>query len=144
MKKDPSPFAWHAIALGVFIAICLAYFSPMLEGKRMNTPGDTMQYLGMSHEKKTYENKSDEVILWTNSMFGGMPTYLIGAPLPPVPLRFVNRIFLLYGRVRPLSFILLYLVGFYIAMVVFGVRPQLAILSLEYTLHFEEGSSWEA
>ena len=127
MKKNPSPLAWHLIALGVFLVISLAYFSPMLEGKRMKTPGDTMQYQGMSHEKTTYENRSDEAILWTNSMFGGMPTYLIGAPAPPVLLRAVNRVFQLDGKARPLSFILLYMIGFYIAMIAFGVRPELGI-----------------
>ena len=127
MKKHPSPLAWHAIALGIFIGISLIYCSPMLDGKKMITPGDTMQHQGMSHEKTTYESKSDEAILWTNSMFGGMPTYLIGAPQPPWLLKTLNRIFLLYGKVRPLSFILLYLVGFYIALIAFGVRPQLSI-----------------
>jgi hypothetical protein len=81
----------------------------------------------MSSEKTAYESQSDEAILWTNSMFGGMPTYLIGAPLPPLFLKTLNRIFLLYGKVRPLNFILLYLVGFYIALIAFGVRPQLSI-----------------
>jgi hypothetical protein len=127
MKKNPSPLAWHAIALGVFIGISLIYFSPMLEGKRMSTPGDTMQYQGMSSEKTAYENRSDEAILWTNSMFGGMPTYLIGAPKPPWLLKTLNRIFLLNGKLRPLSFILLYLIGFYITLIAFGVRPQLSI-----------------
>jgi hypothetical protein len=60
-------------------------------------------------------------------MFGGMPTYLIGAPQPPWFLKILNRIILLYGKARPLSFILLYLVGFYIALIAFGVRPQLSI-----------------
>jgi len=127
MKKNPSPLAWHAVALGIFLVISLIYCSPLLEGKKMITPGDTMQHQGMSHEKVTYESTSDEAILWTNSMFGGMPTYLIGAPQPPWLLKTLNRIFLLYGKIRPLSFILLYLVGFYITIIAFGVRPQLSI-----------------
>ena len=127
MKKNPSQLAWHTIALGIFLGISLVYFSPMLDGKKMSTPGDTMAHQGMSSEKTAYERQSDEAILWTNSMFGGMPTYLIGAPLPPLFLKTLNRIFLLYGKVRPLSFILLYLVGFYIALIAFGVRPQLSI-----------------
>jgi len=86
-----------------------------------------LQHQGMSNEKTAYESQSDEAILWTNSMFGGMPTYLIGAPSPPWFLKTLNRIFLLYGKVRPLSFILLYLVGFYITLIAFGVRPELSI-----------------
>ena len=119
--------AWHAIAMGIFLVISLAYFSPMLEGKKMNTPGDTRQYQGMSSEMRTYGAQSDEAILWTNSMFGGMPTYLIGTPAAPKLLKKLNRIFLMGNKLRPLSFILLYLVGFYIIMIAFGVRPELSI-----------------
>ena len=77
MKYNPTPLAWHAIALGIFLAISLTYFSPMLDGKKMITPGDTRQFQGMASEKTAYEEQSDEAILWTNTMFGGMPTYLI-------------------------------------------------------------------
>ena len=128
MKNNPSPLAYHAIALAIFFAISLVYFSPMLEGKKMITPSDTRQYKGMASEKSAYEKQSDEAILWTNSMFGGMPTYLIGAPQPPYLLKHLNRIIVMHYKLRPLSFILLYLIGFYIAMIAFGVRPQLSII----------------
>ena len=128
MKNNLSPLTYHAIALAIFLAISLVYCSPMLDGKKMITPGDTRQFYGMASEKNAYEKESDEAILWTNSMFGGMPTYLIGSPQPPVILKTLNRLFVLKGRVRPLSFILLYLIGFYIALITFGVRPQLSII----------------
>lgn len=127
MKNNPSPITWHLIALGVFLVISMAYFNPMLSGKKFITPGDTRQFQGMSSEKSAYEKQSDEAILWTNSMFGGMPTFLISAPRPPALLRQLNNIFLMYHRLRPLSFIFLYMVGFYIASVAFGIRPQLRI-----------------
>ncbi len=128
MKYNPTPLAWHAIALGIFLAISMAYFSPMLDGKKMITPGDTRQFQGMASEKTAYEKQSDEAILWTNSMFGGMPTYLIGSPQPPRVTQIINSIFVLRGKARPLSFLLLYMVGFYIAITAFGVRPQLSII----------------
>ena len=128
MKNNPSPLAYHAIAMAIFLAISLIYFSPMLEGEKMNTPGDIRQHQGMSSEKTAYERQSDEAILWTNSMFGGMPTYLIGAPPPHWMLKYLNRIFLLTGKLRPLSFIMLYMIGFYITLIAFGVRPQLSII----------------
>ncbi len=128
MKNNLSPITWHAIAIGIFLLIGFAYFSPMLEGKKMNTPGDIRQHQGMASEKTAYEKKSDEAILWTNSMFGGMPTYLIGAPPPHWLLKYLNRIFLMGGKLRPLSFIMLYLIGFYIALIAFGVRPLLGII----------------
>ena len=90
MKNNLSPLAYHIIALVIFLFISLVYFSPMLEGKKMSTPGDTRQFQGMASEKTAYESQSDEAILWTNSMFGGMPTYLIGAPKAPGLLRSLN------------------------------------------------------
>jgi len=128
MKNNPSPIAYHAISLAVFLTISLAYFSPMLNGKKMITPGDTRQFQGMVSEKTAYEKQSDEAILWTNTMFGGMPTYLIGSPQPPRGLQIINSIFVLRGKARPLSFLLLYLIGFYILLNAFGVRPQLSII----------------
>lgn len=128
MKKNLSPTAWHGIALVIFLVIGLAYFSPMLQGKKMITPGDIRQHQGMASEKTAYEKLSDEAILWTNSMFSGMPTYLIGAPPPHWFLRQANRVFQLTGKPRPLSFLFLYMLGFYIALIAFKVRPELSIV----------------
>ena len=128
MKNNPSLLTYHAIAIAVFLAISLAYFSPMLDGKKMITPGDTRQFQGMSSEKTAYEKESDEAILWTNTMFGGMPTYLIGSPKPPKALHTIHGIFVLRNKVRPLSFLMLYMVGFYIVLTAFRVRPQLSII----------------
>ena len=128
MKKNPSATSWHFIALGIFFIISLGYFSPMLEGKKMTQPGDTRQFEGMASEINKYKDISDETILWTNSMFAGMPTYLIGATQPPAIIKAVNRVFVLGGRSRPLSFLVLYLVGFYIALTAFRVRPELRII----------------
>ncbi len=128
MKNNPSLLAYHAIALAVFLAISAAYFSPMLDGKKMITPGDTRQFQGSSSEKTAYEKESDEAILWTNTMFGGMPTYLIGSPRPPKVLHHIHGIFVLRNKVRPLSFLMLYMVGFYIVLTAFRVRPQLSII----------------
>jgi hypothetical protein len=127
MKKNLSPLTWHAIAIGVFLLISLAYFSPMLEGKKWNTPGDTRQYQGMAREIREYAKNTDEPILWTNGPFAGMPTYLISAPKAPEPLYSLNRAFLLGNKLRPLSFLLLYMIGFYIALNAFRVRPELSI-----------------
>ncbi len=128
MKNNPSLLAYHVIALAVFLAISAAYFSPMLDGKKMITPGDTRQFQGASSEKTAYEKESDEAILWTNTIFGGMPTYLIGSPRPPKVLHHIHGIFVLRNKVRPLSFLMLYMVGFYIVLTAFRVRPQLSII----------------
>lgn len=117
----------NLLALGIFFFVCLVYFIPILERKDFLIPGDILQYKGMVNEKIQYEKESDETVLWTNSMFGGMPTYLISTPKPPPVIRMMNRIMLLNG-LRPLNFVWLYMVGFYIALLCFGVRWQLSII----------------
>ena len=96
----------------------------MLEGKRL-IPGDTQKFKGMSKELRDFQEKTGEKTLWTNSMFGGMPTYLISSPQPPKVFSFINRILTLFSF-RPVSFVFLYLLGFYIALRLFGVNRWLS------------------
>jgi len=117
----------HATAVIVFFIISLIYFNPLLEGKQL-TQSDIRQYEGMVREKKQYEKETDKPVLWTNSMFGGMPTYLIGSPSPPKIFRGINSILNFFGKIRPINFLFLYLIGFYIALLVFRVNPWISII----------------
>jgi hypothetical protein len=58
-------------------------------------------------------------------MFGGMPTYLIGGTQPPKVISFINRILTLFSY-RPVSFVFLYLLGFYISLRLFGINRWLS------------------
>ena len=66
-------FAPHFAALVLFIIITFTYLSPLLEGKQL-LGHDTESWMGMAKETVDYNNNNDDVTLWTNSMFGGMPT----------------------------------------------------------------------
>lgn len=71
MKKNS--IIQHVIALLIFILISCAYALPALRGDKLSA-GDTTHWMGMSHEAKTWYEKTGENPLWSNSMFGGMPT----------------------------------------------------------------------
>ena len=123
-------FSWkkslpHFIAIPLFLLLPIIYFSPVLENKQLNQH-DSQTYIGMSKEIVDYNKKSDDLALWTNSMFGGMPSYLIGLPTNTA-ITVVYNITNLYHW-RPISFIFLYLIGFYVALLLFGVSPWLAIV----------------
>lgn len=123
-------FSWkkslpHFIAIPLFLLLPIIYFSPVLENKQLNQL-DSQTYIGMSKEIVDYNKKSDDLALWTNSMFGGMPSYLIGLPTNTA-ITAVYNITNLYHW-RPISFIFLYLIGFYIALLLFGVSPWVAIV----------------
>ncbi|HNB80685.1 MAG TPA: YfhO family protein, partial [Chitinophagaceae bacterium] len=54
--------------------ISLIYSLPALQGKELKVH-DTVSWMAMSQEARTWYEKTGENPMWTNSMFGGMPTY---------------------------------------------------------------------
>jgi len=123
-------FSWkkslpHFTAIILFILLPIIYFSPVLENKQLSQH-DSQTYTGMSKEIVDYNKKSNDLALWTNSMFGGMPSYLIALPTTTAitTIYTVTNLF----NWRPINFIFLYLIGFYITLLLFGVSPWLAIV----------------
>ena len=62
-----------------FLVLSFIYFSPVLEGKVLQAH-DTESWAYMAKEANDYNKTHDDAALWTNSQFGGMPTYQITAP----------------------------------------------------------------
>lgn len=114
----------HITAIILFLLLPIVYFSPVLENKQLNQH-DSQTYIGMSKEIVDYNKKSDDLALWSNSMFGGMPAYLVGLPIKTI-ISSVYNLTNLYNW-RPISFIFLYFAGFYLALLLFGVSPWLAL-----------------
>ncbi len=114
----------HLIAVVVFLALSLAYFSPLISGKILQQ-GDITQFKGMAQETKAFEQKTGEQSLWTNSMFGGMPTYQISKPKTLNLVRWVNS-GLKLGIPRPASYLFVCLLGFYILLVSLRMNPLLS------------------
>ncbi|NLB92268.1 MAG: hypothetical protein GX792_02470, partial [Bacteroidales bacterium] len=72
------------INLGIilfFIVLAYAYMFPLLEGKALRMD-DVEHYRGMSKELVDYREQTGEEAVWTNSMFSGMPGYLISVNYP--------------------------------------------------------------
>lgn len=122
VKKKYLP---HLVALLTFTAITLIYFSPALENKVLRTH-DTTVFAGSSKEIKDHRAEYNEEPLWTNSMFSGMPAYLISAQYPGNLFKHVYNIFSKPGI--PIAPILLLMIGFYIMLLAFRVRPWLAFV----------------
>ena len=66
----------HAIAFGVFLIVAVVYCKPALEGKVL-TQSDVMEHKGMAQQSEEFKAKYGHYPLWTESAFGGMPTYTI-------------------------------------------------------------------
>lgn len=125
-KELLSKFLPHIAAILLFIVISLAYFLPVLEGKQL-IGHDTESWSYMAKETLDYNKTHDEPTLWTNSMFGGMPNYQISMVQPNNIMNYVEG-FIQKIFPRPVFFLMLYLIGFYLMLLSFQVKPWLAIV----------------
>ena len=116
----------HLAAVAVFLLLCALYFRPQLSGKIIEQ-GDIMQYLGMAQEIHEYKKKTGEETLWTNSMFGGMPTYQINTVTAGNNLKWVEKVGRLFIA-EPIGQFFLAMLSFYVLMVVLGVNLWVAII----------------
>lgn len=124
IKKFGKKIIPHAIAVLLFLAIAYTYFSPQLEGKKLQT-GDVTNFKGISKELSDYREKNNEEALWANRLFSGMPAYLVSVELKNNLFLYINKL-LQIGQ-RPASYVFICLLSFYIALLLFGVNPWLSM-----------------
>ncbi len=115
----------HVVAVLIFITLSAIFFSPQLKGYVLHQT-DLLQAQGMSKEVLDFREKTGEESLWTNSAFGGMPTYQIYAKYTNLMnslKNFLNRII-----PRPLGYMFYLMLGFYVMLLCFNINPWLAII----------------
>jgi len=66
----------HLIVIAIFITLVFFYFTPVWQGKTL-AQSDVVQAQAAQKELFDFKAKDGKAPLWTNSMFGGMPTYQI-------------------------------------------------------------------
>ena len=115
----------HLIAVALFAIIAIAFFYPVLQGKAI-WQSDIVQYTGMAKERNDYRLSDNKESYWTNSAFGGMPTYQLGANYPYDFIKQVDRT--LRFLPRPADYLFLYFIGFYLLLSVLKVDTRNAFL----------------
>lgn len=110
----------HAIAVLGFILISLIYFYPVLQGKKI-AQSDIAQYIGMAKEQIDFRSIENAEPYWTNSAFGGMPTYQLGANYPHEYISKIDSV--LRFLPRPADYLFLYFLGFYVLLLVLKSDP---------------------
>ncbi|MCF6296058.1 MAG: YfhO family protein [Flavobacteriaceae bacterium] len=115
----------HLLVLVGFVILSLAYFNPVLKGKQI-FQSDIMQYIGMAKQQNDFRAQTGEETYWTNSAFGGMPTYQLGAHYPHNYIKKLDHT--LRFLPRPADYLFLYFIGFYILLLVLKVDFKLAAL----------------
>lgn len=118
--KTLQKFYPHALALLGFVLISLIYFYPVLQGKKISQ-SDIVQYTGMAKEQNDFRAVENAEPYWTNSAFGGMPTYQLGANYPHDYIGKLDD--MLRFLPRPADYLFLYFLGFYALLLVLKTDP---------------------
>ena len=114
----------HLLAVLIFLVITVVYFYPVLEGKVMHT-NDATVARNSSKEIGDFRAKYGEEPLWTNSMFSGMPAYLISTKYTGNIMYYVHAFLTIFKL--PVASIFLSMLGFYVLLLFFKVDWRLAI-----------------
>jgi len=110
----------HALVLIGFILVSLIYFYPVLQGKQI-FQSDIVQYTGMAKEQNDFRASEHLEPYWTNSAFGGMPTYQLGAKYPHDYIGMMDDAIRFLPR--PADYLFLYFLGFYGLLLVLKIDP---------------------
>jgi hypothetical protein len=118
--KIINKFYPHALVILGFVLVSLIYFYPVLQGKQIYQ-SDIAQYTGMAKEQNDFRAAENAEPYWTNSAFGGMPTYQLGAKYPYDYIGVIDDA--LRFLPRPADYLFLYFLGFYGLLLVLKTDP---------------------
>lgn len=110
----------HLLVTFGFILIALVYFYPVLQKKQI-FQSDIVQYTGMAKEQNDFRATHNQEPYWTNSAFGGMPTYQLGAKYPHDYIGMIDDAIRFLPR--PADYLFLYFLGFYGLLLVLKIDP---------------------
>lgn len=115
----------HILAVVALLLVTIVYFSPMVLEKKELITGDVMQGVGGAQELGNFEKRTGEQSLWTNGLFSGMPSIMVHTNYPSNLIQ-KAYFYITFGLPRGADMVFLSLIGFYILLSVYGVRPILA------------------
>lgn len=118
--KNLQKFLPHLMAILGFVLVAVFYFYPILKGQKIYQ-SDIVQYTGMAKEQNDFRAEEKQEPFWTNSAFGGMPTYQLGAKYPNDFIGGLDDV--LRFLPRPADYLFLYFLGFYILLMVLKIDP---------------------
>ena len=119
----------HLIILLGFLALALAYMSPVLDGKVLSQH-DMTQFEGMKQELTAYQEETGESSQWTNSQFSGMPAFHVGPTgARTTTFRELSKVMRLgAGMSNPIAILFTYLFCFYILLLTLRISPWLSAI----------------
>lgn len=132
MKLNIKRFLPDVVMVLLFLVVSTVYFwTPMAEGLVLGGH-DSVAAVGLGQEQKEYRAAhGGETTRWSNAIFSGMPTYQTSPSYSATDT--VSTLSNIYGLGTNLwfpaiSYLFLYLLGFYVLLRAFNFKPYLAAL----------------
>ncbi len=117
------PQVWgFFVSVVVMAVLSLAFFYPdNFEGNTLRQP-DMQQGAANGHEAQVFEQQTGEKALWTDALFGGMPTFQISPSYPSNSLfSWINTV---YGLWLPAPSNLLFMMMFGFLILLYALRMR--------------------
>ncbi|MGL4519977.1 MAG: YfhO family protein [Phocaeicola sp.] len=116
------------VVIVLFAAISFVYFFPAVTQGRILLQHDSLGGIGAGVESKNFQKETGERTRWTNSLFGGMPTYQTSPSYDSTDmLRGVENLYHLYLPTY-VWYVFAMLLGFYILLRAFDFSCWMAAL----------------
>ncbi|MEY3648317.1 MAG: hypothetical protein RLZ13_1202, partial [Bacteroidota bacterium] len=122
-QKDILP---HLLGIAFFYLLVVGYFSPLVFDGQIIFQGDILQWEGSAKEVLDYRAATGEQALWTNRMFGGMPTYFISLEFAGDITNLAISILTL-GLPHPINGLFFGMLAMYLLLLSYGVRPVFGV-----------------
>lgn len=100
-----------AVSIIVFIVLAFLYSTPVFTGKQL-FQHDIVQYRGGAKELIDYRADTGKETYWSDSMFGGMPTYQMGSRFKGDFIKNIDSA--LNSFPRPVNYIFMLFAGFFL------------------------------
>lgn len=118
-----------AISIIAFLVLAFLYSTPVFTGKQL-FQHDIVQYRGGAKELLDYRAAHDKETYWSNSMFGGMPTYQMGSRFEGDFIKKIDGY--LNFLPRPVNYIYLLFSGFFLLGMVAVRNWKYALLGASF------------
>ena len=127
MDKNKKTLLGVLASIAVMLIVAVAYFYPdIFEGNELRQH-DTLQGKAISQEVNSYQDETGEQSMWTNSLFGGMPTFQITPSYSSGKLiTFAADLYHLWLP-SPVSLLFIMMAGFFILLLTMRVKWYLAL-----------------
>ncbi len=125
------PSAWnkakpHLLAIIAMVVVCIAYFFPQLQGKKIQA-GDAISSTAWSSEVIHYGKETGRTIRWNNAIFSGMPWGLLTLGAQYNVTKYAVPV-IQAGFKGPLGLTIRCALLCYLALILLGISPWLAVI----------------